>query len=529
MTDTAKPNSYDEVPYPSGPISSTHPDRLATLATLFGMTPPPVDRCRVLELGCADAGNLLGIAEGLPRSEFVGVDLSARHVEAGQAAVAELGLRNVTLLRQSILDVGPELGTFDFITCHGVYSWVPRPVQEKVLALCREQLAPNGVAYVSYNVYPGWHARGMVRAMMRYHTRTSSDPQTCAARARDLLAYLLEAVPEGQAVYRQLLKEELERIQACKDSYVFHEHLEEVNEPVYFHEFAGRAARHGLQYLAEADIRSMLARRFGPQVAAALDRLGEDLIGREQYLDFLNNRMFRQTLLCHREVPLRRDLSAEQVAAFHVASPARCVSPAPDVQSDRAEEFRAPSGVTASTGHAISKMAFIHLAEIWPRCATFDTLQATARARLGGDASVVQDAASYARDTRLLAENLLQAFTAGVVELHVHPPPLVTEPGARPRSGALARRQARDGDRVTNTRQELVHLDPLSRHLLRALDGTRELPALTEFLADAVLEHNLVVERHGRRVTDPDRLRSILTQEVDANLRRLARSALLIA
>ncbi len=529
MTATARPNSYDEVPYPSGPISATHPDRLATVATLFGMQPPALEHCRVLELGCADAGNLLALAEGLPDSDFVGIDLSARHIAAGQEAVAELGLRNVTLRQMSILDVGPALGLFDYIICHGVYSWVPPQVQEKILAICRNQLTPHGVAYVSYNTYPGWHMRGMVREMMRYHTRKDSDPPICTARARDLLAFLIESVPESQATYGRLLQEELERIKPCKDSYVFHEHLEEVNEPVYFHTFAERAARQGLQYLAEVDIRSMLSQRFGPEVSHVLDRLGDDVIEREQYLDFLTNRMFRQTLLCHQEVPLRRQLRPEQVTAFQLASRAQCVSPRPDLQSDKVEEFRGPSGVIASTGHAISKMAFVHLAQIWPASIAFDTLQTTARARLVGAATVVQDAAAYNRDSFLLAQNLLQAYTAGVVELHVHSPRLATEPGERPRSGVLARRQARDGDKVTNLRQELVQLDPLSLHLLRGLDGTRDRPALVDYLIQQVLQQRLPLERHGRLVRDHDQLRAILTHELDTNLRRLARSALLVA
>src|SRR3954468_17474601 len=105
MSDTAESTSYDAIPYPSHPMGQTHPDRLATLATLFGMDPPRPDRCRVLELGCADGGNLLAMAEGLPESEFVGIDLSARHIETGRAAVAALGLRNVTLKQLSITDV----------------------------------------------------------------------------------------------------------------------------------------------------------------------------------------------------------------------------------------------------------------------------------------------------------------------------------------------------------------------------------------------------------------------------------------
>src|SRR5690349_9399384 len=101
---TPTPTSYDEVPYPSLAYPQTHPDRLATVATLFGMRPPPVERCRVLEVGCAGGGNLLPMAEGLPGGTFVGVDLSARHVAAGQAALEATGLRNVTLRQADLLD-----------------------------------------------------------------------------------------------------------------------------------------------------------------------------------------------------------------------------------------------------------------------------------------------------------------------------------------------------------------------------------------------------------------------------------------
>src|SRR5262249_30408638 len=160
---------YDEVPYSSKPFPQTHPDNLATVATLFGMTPPPVERCRVLELGCAAGGNLLPLAAALPGSRFVGIDLSRRQIDDGRPGREALGLRNFRLRHRSILDVGADFGQFDYILCHGVYSWVPAPVQDKILEVCAGHLAPNGVAYVSYNTYPGWHIPGAVRAMMRYH------------------------------------------------------------------------------------------------------------------------------------------------------------------------------------------------------------------------------------------------------------------------------------------------------------------------------------------------------------------------
>jgi cyclopropane fatty-acyl-phospholipid synthase-like methyltransferase len=146
--------SYDEVPYESHPFPQTHPDRLATIATLLGLRPPPVQRCRVLELGCAAGGNLIPMALGLPQSSFVGIDLSAVEVAEGQQLIAQLGLKNVQLRHLSILDAGPDLGRFDYILCHGVYSWVPTAVQDKILDVCKHNLSPHGVAYVSYNTLP---------------------------------------------------------------------------------------------------------------------------------------------------------------------------------------------------------------------------------------------------------------------------------------------------------------------------------------------------------------------------------------
>ncbi|MCI0460381.1 MAG: class I SAM-dependent methyltransferase [Gemmataceae bacterium] len=521
--------SYDEVPYPSFSYPQTHPDRLATLATLFGMTPPPVEHCRVLELGCAAGGNLLPMAEALPRSEFVGIDLSARQIAEGQTAVAALGLKNVTLGQANLLDVPDGLGPFDYILAHGLYSWIPAPEQDKLLSIGRRSLAPNGVAYVSYNTYPGWHGRAAIAEMMRFHTRQTADPQGRVAQARTLLDLLAESAPTQRPAYSQLLKEEQERLRGRLDPFLLHDQLSEVNEAVYFHEFMERAMRHGLQYLAEAEISTMMPQRLGPDVAATLARMGGDLLGREQYLDFVTNRPFRQTLLCHQDVSLSRELSSEALGALLIAAAARSVSAAPDLRPGRPEEFRSPAGNTLGTDHALTKAALIHLAEIWPRCLTFDALQTAARARLAAGGLVVQDAAEYEGDARELAGTLLYAFTADVVELHAHEPAFVTEPGERPLASGWARRQAGEGDKATNRRHELLPLDELTRHLLRLLDGSRARPELVDALFRRVAEQGLVVQQHGQPVTDPDRLRSVLAEGLEVRLRGLGRSALLVS
>src|SRR5262245_7165996 len=119
----ALPNTYDAVLYPGYALTQSHPDRLATLATLFGLAPADVSRCRVLELGCGDGINLISIALSLPEAECVGIDLAAVGIGKGQAIVQELGLKNVTLRQLDLMEVDRDFGQFDFIIAHGVYSW----------------------------------------------------------------------------------------------------------------------------------------------------------------------------------------------------------------------------------------------------------------------------------------------------------------------------------------------------------------------------------------------------------------------
>ncbi len=168
---TATTTSYDRVLYPSYTHPQTHPDRLATLATLNGLQPAPAATSRILELACGQGGNLIPLAVSYPQSHCVGIDLSQRQIELGQQVVDSLGLKNIELRTQSILDFPADSEPFDYIIAHGVYSWVPEAVRSQILKICREHLAPQGVAIVSYNTFPGWHQRRMIRDMMLFHTK----------------------------------------------------------------------------------------------------------------------------------------------------------------------------------------------------------------------------------------------------------------------------------------------------------------------------------------------------------------------
>jgi SAM-dependent methyltransferase len=307
--------SYEQTPYPRLSYFQCHPDPLAAIGILLGLEPAPVTACRVLELGCASGGNLIPMAESLPGSRFVGFDLSPGQIDDARRSAAALGLTNIEFQCLDVREaVAAGLGEFDYVIAHGLYSWVPADARDALLSVCRHCLAPHGIAYVSYNTYPGWHMLRGLREMMLYHTRGAEDPAERAAKARGLIDFLVSAVgEEAQAgygalvhAYKGFLEKERERLGEYHDGALLHDELEDVNEPVYFHEFIEHAGRHGLLYLSEVDLRSVMVTNFPPAVGQALMGLAHDLISLEQYMDFIRNRQFRQTLLCRAEITLDR-------------------------------------------------------------------------------------------------------------------------------------------------------------------------------------------------------------------------------
>ena len=481
-TQTA-PSSYDAVPYESLPFAQSHPDRLATLGQLFGLQPAALANCRVLELGCAAGGNLIPMALTLPGAQFVGVDLSLVQVAQGQQVIRDLGLRNITLLARSITDLDASMGRFDYILTHGVYSWVPDAVQQKILSLCASHLSASGIAYVSYNTLPGWRMRGMVRDLMRYHAMQFADLGQRVGQARGIVNFLAKWVPAQDNAYGMLLQSELEGLRNAPDHYILHEHLEDINEPLYFHQFAQRAADHGLQYLAEADFSSMLVSNLPPEVSETLQHISSDVIRQEQFMDFLRNRTFRQTLLVRDGLQVQRRVASERVKALWISADLSPVNRTPDLKTQREESFSGANGGLLKTPNPVTKAAMRVLARQWPAALSFTDLLAQALALLGkpGEAD---DRPDKLNSETILASDILQCHVAGLLELHACPSPFVVAPGDRPLASPLARWQAANQRSfVTTLRHEPRQTDTLTGQLLQLLDGTRSLQAIENALA----------------------------------------------
>ena len=500
------PTAYDELPYPGLPFDQTHPDRLATIATLFGMTPAPVDRCRVLELGAGDGGNLIPMAFALPNSSFVGIDLAETAIARGQELARHAGLTNIQLLHLDVMDFDSSFGEFDYIITHGLYSWVPSTVRERILEISKARLAPNGVAYISYNAYPGGHLRDAIRRMMLFHLRDVDDIHEKCSRARELLEFLVEARPE-QDTYHVFLQSELRSILERSPTHFFHDELSEFNNRFYFHEFVQDAARHGLQFLSEARLASIQVGAFPPEAVEKMRAFShDDELAREQYLDFIKLRNFRQSLLCHSAVRLDRRLDSSPVRKMLAASGVKPASAHPDVTSVSAEEFQFPGGGKISTNNPLAKAAMLHLGRIWPQAISFSDLLRTARSLSGRDSAgePLEDDADW------LANMLLKLYAANFAELHTHVPSFVTKPSGKPVATALVRAQLRFGPHVTTLRHASISVDDESgRHLLSLLDGTRDRAQLLAAMSE--------------------RFEGVTAERLQSSLEELAEAALLEA
>lgn len=465
--DAASP--YDVVPYPGHPFAQTHPDRLATLGTLFRIDPPPPQACRVLELGCGDAGNLVPMAVALPRSQFVGIDAAEGAVARGRALVEALGLTNVKLEVAEIEELELPSEPFDYVIAHGVYSWVGAPVRDRLLELCRSALSEHGIAYVSYNVLPGGRLSGALRDMLVFHTAGLDDPAERIDQARALLR-LLTAGWSDEHEFGAIMRRQSERLLERSDETLFHDELAAVNEPVYFHEFASHAARRGLQYLAEADFFEMQMGVVPEPLSAELLRI-EDVIRREQYLDFIKGRMFRQTLLCRAELEPDRSPEPLIVEELAISSPTRPTG-APD-QKGRVT-FEGPTGSTLTTDHPLVSRGLERVGRSWPGAIWVRDL-------------IPEDASEA--DRVAVCAAVLRCYAANLAQLHTTPPPLTASISERPEASPLARHQARSGQLVTNLRHASVRLeDDLGRRLVVLLDGTRDRVQLLHELTTFLLE-----------------------------------------
>lgn len=321
--------SYDELTYKSAAFAQSSPYKLEACATLLGINPPPCKNAKVLEIGCSFGGNLIPFAVNNENARVVGIDLSGKQIRRGKEIVKEIGLSNLELIHGDICEFKSD-EKFDYIIAHGVFSWVPDFVKDAILRVVRENLSQNGVAFISYNVYPGWKIKDVVRDLM-----------LLAAKDQNSTEERLKAAKEALLVYKEVLltrdNEKFEKFMPIKslitwiddilskdDFYVVHEFLEDINDPFYFKDFCEKIDKFDLAYLCDIDMKDVFVPDFGNALVDDFKNVHfADRIQSEQFLDILNMKLFRQSLIVHKnafEVIKAKQIGPSDINKLHVVA-----------------------------------------------------------------------------------------------------------------------------------------------------------------------------------------------------------------
>ena len=505
--------SYDDIPYDGGIVVGSHPEHLATIGRLFGMAPAPVQHCRVLEIGCATGANLLPMAYSLPHAEFTGIDPSRRQIELGMKMLAEYGVSNVELVVADIRDALAWQREFDYIVCHGVLTWVAPEVQDAILAACRRLLAPNGIAYLSYNALPGFHMRAAIGEMLRYHARNFQDPGERIDQGRAILNFLVTASGSASGgdetlnVYNSMLQREKAILDGAPRSYLMHEHLVDDSSALYLHEFVDFAKSHALQYIGDAAFATMLVRDLPDDVAEEINRIAPDQVSLEQYRDFVVNRMFRKSLVCRDDVTLERHISTDVIASLLFRG--RLVR-----NRDGQWQINKFGGaVVAVTDAGVTALLDV-LEEAAPATLDFSEL-----ARRVGD----RDASAAEQ----LPAILLSLYSLDGVDFRTWAPTVAATVSVKPEAFLPARKSARAGmSSVPVPYHNTIALDAFVCRMLPLVDGSRDHAELTTAMEAMAASGALTVPgaAEGEAME-----RDVVARLVGQALEQLRRAGLLVS
>ncbi|HZB57344.1 MAG TPA: class I SAM-dependent methyltransferase, partial [Reyranella sp.] len=180
-----------DIAYIEGFYVQQSPARMA-LACLFGNVAPdvpePDDPACYLELGCGLGIGALVTAASNPGWQVTAIDYNPAHIAIGASLARAARLDNIRFIEADLaqLATSPQADAIpqaDFVSMHGLWSWVSKEVRAGIVRLLAAKTRPGGIVHLSYNSLPGWQgALGMQRLIYETGIRTDgrSDMQAQA-------------------------------------------------------------------------------------------------------------------------------------------------------------------------------------------------------------------------------------------------------------------------------------------------------------------------------------------------------------
>lgn len=460
--------TYDEIQYQDEAIKATSISHIHGVATLFGLKPQDPNRARVLELGCARALNLINLAYLHPKSKFVGVDLSKAQIEVANERITGLALGNIEAKHASILDIDQSWGTFDYIIAHGILSWVPDDVRQKIFSIFETNLSPQGIGYVSYNTYPGWHIRDPLRAYMLEAAKDHTEFNTRATAGREILAFLLRCMEAEETPISKCYQQEIKQMISMPNWYYIHDFMNDICQPFYFVNVIKDLKAHNLEYLGDSEIASMLPGNLSPKIQQALRQKAIDEIKVEHLMDFCSNRMFRRTLVVKKGTAISRKVFPSQLHNAYLSSP---MFPSTETEEESKVRFVHPNGGGLESSDPLLRQIVLQLHARWPD--NMNLLDLYAYVNLSPESPKALE----------IAEQLLRCAFANLVDISYFPYRCTPKIEEKPIASKVARYIAKQSTTIPTLRHDTAHLDAIEQQIISHLDGTHakdELPKLLD-------------------------------------------------
>ena len=460
---------YETLPYPHYVHPLSDPARSAVLGRLLGLRPADPRQARVLELGCGSGSNLMAMAARFPDSRFLGLDFSAPDIAAARGVATEAGLTNIEFQQADLLAWSPPPERSDYVIAYGLFSWVPDAVKERVLQLTRACLAPQGIACLSYMTYPGCKQPEALRDLLRLRTEGAASGAEKVAAAQAVLGFLDGAYGAMKdRPHAASLRAEVRRIRAKEPSFLLHDDLGVQRDPCYLLQFTHWAAEHGLRYLADSELHTMLPENLPLDSARALLAMKLDRVETEQFLDYVTNRSFRCSLLVGPEATMADRLDAAAIRELCLGPALQPVKPGRPGEAEAC--FQAADGAPL-TLRSVPLVAFLRALSARAGGPTpfIDVL--TAAQTIAGRIFTGPEQAQ-------LVENLLNLYGRRQIELSAVPFAPPADLPERPRLTPLNRVMARHRAMCADGRQQSHRLSGPEQAFCGLLDGSRTVAEL---------------------------------------------------
>lgn len=271
------------------------------VAALNGLSPPSGDDFDYCELGCAHGDTISALAAAYPSARFLGIDLSAAHIASAKKLARDGALGNIGFLQRDMSDlVHEDIGEFDFISAHGLLSWVSPEKRRALVEFASVKLKPGGLLFVSYNALPGWSSVEPLRQLLHSPLALSKDEPGASRldRARRGLEFAMAMAASGAEYFAKnpSATDMLATISKTDLSYVVHEYMHEHWTPMYFARVAWEMASGGLNF---AGVLPPFLNFRDQAIPAALEPIFESVTDRvtfESMKDFAINEFFRRDL-----------------------------------------------------------------------------------------------------------------------------------------------------------------------------------------------------------------------------------------